>query len=49
MSGSELSDIGYGSFNFDPSEDWRDSEISEKLKILGDFFDLAIDRCKEES
>lgn len=49
MSGNGLSDIGYEYFNFDPSENSHDEEISEKVKILGDFFDLAIDKCKKDS
>jgi len=49
MSGSGLSNIGYESFNFDPSENSHDEEISEKVEILGDFFDRAIDQCKKNS
>ncbi len=49
MSSAGLSNIGYESFNFDPNEHSRYEEIPEKVKILGDFFDLAIDRCRENS
>ena len=48
-SGSQLSEFGHECFNFNPSENWRDTELSEKVEVLRDFFELAINRCKEDS